>query len=45
MTTHLSKAEREIIAVVADLLDAVAEQDELSVLRSTDPGPEQEDNT
>ena len=44
MTTHLSKAEREIISVAADLLDAVAEQDDLSVLRSGDWGSEPDDN-
>jgi DNA-binding MarR family transcriptional regulator len=37
MTTHLSKAEREIISVAADLLDTVAEQDDRSVLRPADP--------
>jgi DNA-binding MarR family transcriptional regulator len=43
MTTQLSKAERDIISVAADLLDEVAEQDEMSVLKSGDSSPEQDD--
>jgi DNA-binding MarR family transcriptional regulator len=43
MTTQLSKAEREIISVAADLLDEVAEQDDISVLKSRDSSPEQDD--
>jgi len=43
MTTQLSKAEREIIAVAVDLLDEVAEQDDMSVLIPGDASPERDD--
>jgi DNA-binding MarR family transcriptional regulator len=43
MTRQLSKAEREIVSVAADLLDELAEQDDLSVLKSGGSSPEQDD--
>jgi DNA-binding MarR family transcriptional regulator len=43
MTTQLSKAEREIISVAADLLDTIAERDDRSALQSGDSNPEQQD--
>jgi DNA-binding MarR family transcriptional regulator len=43
MTRQLSKAEREIVSVAADLLDELAEQDDISVLKPGGSSLEQDD--